>query len=274
MDPMTGTAVAPKFATWSAPGHSFGIEYSGAVLEQIRETAVDGYHRVPHGGVETGGILFGTHQENVVRIMAWRPVACEYAKGPSFLLSEKDEAALAEAIKSWRGDAELARLEPIGWYRAHTRSEVLLSDADLTFFNRFFPQPWQVGLIVRPASFAPTRAGFFFREADRGIRAESSYLEFTLTPVGPAPAPASPQQRRAVEMVRREPDRAGGCRFGILAAEAFPPTLDAVRHGYGWPTADRLGWRGPIDWPCQKRIDRNRRPWRPDPGEPDRKSVV
>ena len=65
---MTGTAVRPEFATWSAPGHSLRIEYSAEVLEQIRETAVDGYHRVPHGGVETGGILFGTHEEDTVRI--------------------------------------------------------------------------------------------------------------------------------------------------------------------------------------------------------------
>jgi proteasome lid subunit RPN8/RPN11 len=138
---MTGTAVASKFATWSAPGHAFRIEYSTAVLEQIREIAVDGYHRVPHGGVETGGILFGTHQEE--RRCASRPgaIVCEYAKGPSFLLSEKDEAALAEALESWRGDADLAGLEPVGWYRAHTRSEVLLSDADLAFFNKFFRSP-------------------------------------------------------------------------------------------------------------------------------------
>jgi proteasome lid subunit RPN8/RPN11 len=175
--------MATKFETWSAPGHSFRIEYSAVALDEIRQEAVDGYHRVPHGGVETGGILFGTHEEAVVRIQAWRPIVCEYAKGPSFALSEKEEAALAEALKSWGGDAALADLEPVGWYRAHTRSEVLLSDADLAFFNRFFPQPWQAGLIVRPTSFAPTRAGFFFREVDGGIRAESSYHEFTLMPV-------------------------------------------------------------------------------------------
>jgi hypothetical protein len=41
-----------------------------------------------------------------------------------------------------------------------------------------------------PASFAPARAGFFLREADGVIRAHSSYLEFTLTPVaGPAQSP-------------------------------------------------------------------------------------
>jgi proteasome lid subunit RPN8/RPN11 len=203
---MTGTAAAQKFAAWSAPGHPLRIEYHTVVLEQIRQTAVEGYHRVPHGGVETGGILFGTHQKSVVRIKAWRAIDCEYAKGPSFLLSEQDEAALAEALKPRRGDGERARLEPVGWYRAHTRSEILLSDADLAFFNRFFPQPWQVGLIVRPASFAASRAGFFFREADGSIRTQSSYRELILTPVAIAepatakvavaqavPAPATPQ---------------------------------------------------------------------------------
>ena len=175
--------MATKFETWSAAGQSFRIEYSAVVLDEIRQTAVDGYHRVPHGGVETGGILFGTHHEDVLRIQAWRPIACEYSKGPSFLLSEKEEAALTEALQSGPGSAELAGLEPIGWYRAHTRSEVFLSDTDLAFFDRFFPQPWQAGLIVRPTSFAPTRAGFFFREADGGIRAQSSYHEFTLMPL-------------------------------------------------------------------------------------------
>ncbi len=194
---MTGTAAARKFETWSAPGHSFRIEYSDAVLDQIRETAVEGYHRVPHGGVETGGVLFGKHGKSGVRIAAWRPIACEYAKGPSFLLSDKDEAALSDALQSWSEVEDLAGLEPVGWYRAHTRSEILLADADLTFFNRFFPQPWQVGLIVRPASFAPARAGFFFREPGGGIRTESSYREFVMVPLPPAPpippTPETPQ---------------------------------------------------------------------------------
>jgi proteasome lid subunit RPN8/RPN11 len=192
---MTGTVESSKFATWSTPGHDLRIEYSGVVLGEIRETAVEGYHSVPHGGVETGGILFGTHQKTLVCIQAWRPIACEYASGPSFALSEKDEAALADALEAFHGDAELAGMEPVGWYRSHTRSEILLSDADLTFFNRFFAQPWQVCLIVRPGSFTATRAGFFFREADGGIRAQSSYREFTLATgagAGAGTAPAAP----------------------------------------------------------------------------------
>ena len=180
---MIETAAASNVAVWNVPGHAIQIEYSAAVLEQIRLTAVDGYHQVPHGGVETGGILFGVDQENVVRITAWRPIHCEYAKGPSFTLSERDEAALGRALMSFRADPELASLVPVGWYRSHTRSEILLSDGDLAFFNRFFPQSWQIGLIVRPGSFAPTRAGFFFREANGDIRVQSSYREFMVAPV-------------------------------------------------------------------------------------------
>jgi len=180
---MIETAAASNVAVWSVPGHAIQIEYSAAVLEQIRMTAVDGYHLVPHGGVETGGILFGVHQENVVRITAWRPIHCEYAKGPSFTLSERDETALGRALMSFRAEPELASLVPVGWYRSHTRSEILLSDGDLVFFNRFFPQSWQIGLIVRPGSFAPTRAGFFFREANGDIRVQSSYREFMVAPV-------------------------------------------------------------------------------------------
>jgi proteasome lid subunit RPN8/RPN11 len=215
--------MATNFETWSAPGHPFRIEYSAVLLDEIRQTAVDGYHRVPHGGVETGGILFGTHEEAVVRIQAWRPIACEYAKGPSFLLSEKEEATLAEALQSWRGDAEAAGLEPIGWYRAHTRSEVFLSDADLAFFNRFFPQPWEVGLIVRPTSFAPARAGFFFREADGGIHAQSSYAEFTLMPMAMEQAAVDHAAEEAPAIEKAAPGAALPNAARVVAAAPEPP---------------------------------------------------
>lgn len=188
---MAGAVVSPDFGIWNAPGHSITIKYSAEVMDQIRSAAVDGYHKVRHGGLETGGILFGGHEPDVVRVLAWRPIACEHAKGPSFTLSEADETALAAALQSWRNDPELAALEPVGWYHSHTRSEIFLSESDLEFFSRFFPQPWQIALVVRPASFVLVRAGFFFREADGRIHAESSYGEFPLTSARLAePAPA------------------------------------------------------------------------------------
>ena len=129
------------------------------------------------GGVESAASSWHRIRKSGVRIGLSRPIECKVPKGTSFYFPTQEEAALAETLKAWRGDAELAKMEPVGWYRAHTRSEILLSDADLVFYTRFFPQSWQVGLIVRPASFAATRGGFFFREPDGSIRTQSSYRE-------------------------------------------------------------------------------------------------
>ena len=71
-------------------------------------------------------------------------------------------------------------MEPVGYYHSHTREQICMSDDDMQLFNRFFPLPWQVALVVRPANLAPARAGFFFREPAGTVRTESSYREFQL----------------------------------------------------------------------------------------------
>jgi len=149
-------------------------------MEEIRRAAVDGYQRMRHGGIEVGGVLFGSRRVGAVRIEAVRPIACEYASGPRFVLSARDEAALGELLRASRQDSDLAGLDPVGWYHSHTRSDISLSAGDLELFNRFFPQPWQIALVVRPAVLTPSRAGFFFREAGGAIRADSSCREFLL----------------------------------------------------------------------------------------------
>src|SRR5581483_1845375 len=61
--------------------------------------------------------------------------------------------------------------------------EIFLSEADQEIHNRFFPEPWQVALVLKPHTFHPMRAGFFFREEDGSIRADVTYREFTLEPL-------------------------------------------------------------------------------------------
>jgi proteasome lid subunit RPN8/RPN11 len=236
IDTMAGMAAASNFEIWSVPGQPVRVEYSAAVLDEIRRAAVDGYHRVPHGGVETGGILFGTRQKNGVRISAWRPLTCEYTKGPSFVLSEAEELALPGKIQEWGSSAELAGLEPVGWYRAHNRSEILLSEVDLNFFHRFFPEAWQIGLIVRPAAFAPTRAGFFFRESGGDIRTQSSYREFVLAPVQsnvpldvPADEPAAVAAPKAIGAAVSAPVPRVGNGESQTSARPEPSALEEYR---------------------------------------------
>jgi proteasome lid subunit RPN8/RPN11 len=173
-------ATTQEFGYWAAGPRNLEIEYSNAALDEIRMRAAEGHQRMRHGGVEVGGVLFGTHDEGTVRILAMRPIECGYANGPRFILSDQDETALANLLESCAGDPDLAGLEPVGWYHSHTREEIHLSLADVRLFDRFFPQAWQVALVVRPANLTPTRAGFFFREADGKLRTASSYCEFHL----------------------------------------------------------------------------------------------
>jgi proteasome lid subunit RPN8/RPN11 len=167
-------AATQEFGSCVAGQRDLAIEYSNAVLDEIRIRAAEGYQRMRHGGVEVGGVLFGTHSESSVRILAVRPIVCDYSNGPRFMLSAQDEMGLAELLQTCGDDPALAGLEPAGWYHSHTREGICLTEGDVRLFDRFFPLAWQVALVVRPASLAPTRAGFFCREADGALRTEGA----------------------------------------------------------------------------------------------------
>jgi proteasome lid subunit RPN8/RPN11 len=177
---------AAGLSTWNPPECHFPIEYEPRALDDIRLAVVDAFFSLPRGGAEIGGVLFGKWNNERLTITDYAALDCEHAFGPSFTLSPRDETRLSELLAASNGNA----LRPVGWYHSHTRSEIFLSDADREIHRRFFPEPWQVALVLKPHTFLPTRAGFFFRERDGGIRAEASYQEFALTPLQVKPAPS------------------------------------------------------------------------------------
>jgi proteasome lid subunit RPN8/RPN11 len=176
---MAAENVDSEFRSWGVEGHAIEIEFAVAALEEVCANAVDGLFRFRHGGMEVGGVLFGTADGDRIRILTYRPLECEYAFGPRFVLSERDRAALKELLYAPRREPELRGLEPVGWYHSHTRSGVELSPRDLEIYDSYFPQRWQVALVIRPDNYGPARAGFFFRERTGAVHGEYSYEEFT-----------------------------------------------------------------------------------------------
>ena len=172
---------------WSAPECPFQIEYSTRVLDDIRLAVVDGFFSLPRGGAEIGGILLGKRDGDRISITGYEALDCEHAMGPSFTLSPRDQTHLAELTA--KAERNPAGHQPVGWYHSHTRSEIFLSDTDQDIHKRYFPEPWQVALVLRPHTFEPTRGGFFFREADGSMRGAASYQEFVLDPLPLRPAP-------------------------------------------------------------------------------------
>jgi len=178
-----------SFGTWSAPEIPLTVEYGLDAMEEIRASACDGLQQLAHGGLEVGGVLFGSRNGNTVRILKWRPIACEHTEGPTLRLSARDRIGLARQIEVAKSDPELAGLQPLGWFLSHCRSDIFLNAAELEIYNGFFEAPWQVTLVIRPARLGTARAGFFARQADGALRSESSYLDFNVEPMHRAAAP-------------------------------------------------------------------------------------
>jgi hypothetical protein len=147
------------YCKWPFQPLSMEVVCTNNVLETIRVEAVDGFNRLSHGGLETGGILFGRQTERSVQILACQPLECEHKTGPSFVLSEKDELALQAALSGHQLDA----LQPVGLYMVHSRRGFSLAESDRRIMDRYFPEPWQMALLLMPAKLGPTRAGFFVR---------------------------------------------------------------------------------------------------------------
>jgi hypothetical protein len=215
-----------KFASWTVAESPITIEYSLIVIEEIRHAVAEGFQRLSRGGIEVGGILYGTRDGRTVRVLAMRPIACEHARGPAFLLSDKDRMSLNQQLTADAEDPHLEGLMSVGWFLSHTRSEITLSDSDLELYSIFFPAPWQVTLVVRPGRAGSMRAGFFVREADGTVKSESSYLEFNFPDrlAGVLDrAPSSRGERGDRERVQ------GERRLNVMPrAEAFQSSVGAV----------------------------------------------
>jgi hypothetical protein len=216
-----------KFGSWSVAESPISIEYSLVVIEEIRHEVAEGFQRLSRGGIEVGGVLYGTRDGRTVRVLAMRPVACEHARGPAFLLSDKDRVALNEQLLRDKDEPNLEGLISVGWFLSHTRSEIVLTDSDLEIYSIFFPAPWQVTLVIRPGRGGSMRAGFFVREADGTVRAEPSYLEFNfpdrlagVLDRAPERPPRERPVRKTPSFYREDAEPSAGTAAGTTGAAA------------------------------------------------------
>jgi len=216
LNPPMNPAPDVKFGLWAVPESPITIEYSLVIIEEIRHEVAEGYQRLSRGGIEVGGVLYGSYEGNTVRVLGMRPIACEHARGPGFVFSDKDRMALHEQLLRDKQDPHLAGFVSVGWFLSHTRSEILLSESDQEIYSIFFPSPWQVTMVVRPGRGGNMRAGFFVRDAQGSLQCERSYQEFNFPDrlVGPfersaerLPRADRPERRMAAPHVPFPPVR-------------------------------------------------------------------
>jgi proteasome lid subunit RPN8/RPN11 len=113
---------------------------------------------------EVGGVLVGqwrVDRENKKQfIVAEAALPARHTRqGSAFLTFTQDTLVTLHQEQEERYPGKRI----IGWFHTHPRMGVFLSDYDIWLHKHFFPELWQVALVIEP--FAQT-GGFFVRTGD------------------------------------------------------------------------------------------------------------
>jgi hypothetical protein len=227
------------YHVWEPPGKPVRIEIDLDVIDRMQLEVMRGFGLVPRRGAEVGGLLLGTSEYGErlrVRIEDFEPVPCEYRNGPSYSLSANDVANLEEALARWHPTPE-RRIYVVGYYRSHTRDgSVSLGSEDGDLIKKYFGDPSQVYLLVKPFAAKVSTGGFFFQENGE-LRGEATCLEFPFrrkelqatAVLVERPANEPPQGAAAPSLLR---PRGGGRAFEEMGrgAAAEPPGVSPFAH--------------------------------------------
>lgn len=157
---------ASSYFLWQVPGKPVAVRLHLDVVDRLGAEVMRGFGAVPKRGAEVGGILLGSIEPGevtIVKVEDFEAVPCRYSRGPSYLLSEADRAQFEEALNRWQGDS-FGTAVAVGFFRSHTREGLGLAEEDLELLNRYFRDPAQVALLVKPFATKASIAGFFVRE--------------------------------------------------------------------------------------------------------------
>jgi hypothetical protein len=141
------------YATRTDPKTGVTVEYSLPVLHEIDFVVNEGFRRIPHGGIENGGLLIGEVLTGGFRIDSFQPIECSHAFGPSFLLSNADIEKLAAQIGSQRAG------QVVGWFISHSRSKLVMTEHEASLVERLFPARC-LTMLVKPEKFKATEFAF------------------------------------------------------------------------------------------------------------------
>ncbi len=133
---------------WTYDSRKFTIHFAPEVMERLSSESWMAFKRVPHRGLEIGGILLGRRVceggSTTFWIDGFEIVESEHKSGPSYVLSESDWSTLQAALIK-NGEAS------IGIYRSNTRSErPTLVEPDVQLFKRCFDAGEAVFLMLAP----------------------------------------------------------------------------------------------------------------------------
>jgi general secretion pathway protein A len=203
-----------------------------------------GYRRYPWGGVESGGVLFGTRDETGIQIYSHRLIECEHEFGPAFELSDKDLPGLERMLAKAVPEEEQRGYVLLGWYHSVSSRDLGLTLEARRFHERFLPEDWQVCMVLRRSKQDPLGVSFFLPNSSGTLESISQPREFAIEnfkiresdfpnvdPPSTPPAPSAPPVDRtdsglAPVVVMPSPVHATPAPVPLASPEAEAPPSD------------------------------------------------
>jgi proteasome lid subunit RPN8/RPN11 len=164
MQPCANVKPLENSRRWASPYDGDGIQPAVSVFLNHAAYIRVSIHSCSSDTVEVGGVLVGdwcvdeeTAEEFV--IVKHALPARHTLQGSVYLTFTHDSLVdLHDQIeKRFEGE------RIVGWYHTHPRMGIFLSHYDTWLHKYFFPEPWQIALVVEPHA---SLGGFFIRQQD------------------------------------------------------------------------------------------------------------
>ena len=232
---MIKSAADSILGVWNAPEVPLRVEYPLDIMEELRGLVCDDLQRLSRGGADAAGLLFGVTRVPVVRILTWRPISRGSIEDQAARVALHDRAELVRVLSGAATDSDIHGMEPLGWFVSRTQGGTGLTVPEVELFNNFFPNPWQVTLLLRRAPGGTARAGFFVRESSGFLRTDASYRELLIQPLrrmpkplvlGAPPPEVPPVQEPTQRLARMEQSRSAAIQS--VEAMSFAPEAAGV----------------------------------------------
>ena len=185
---MIKSAADSILGVWNAPEVPVRVEYPLDIMEELRDLVCNDLQRLARGGTDAAGLLFGVTRGPVIRILTWRPISRSIEEQAA-RLALHDRAELVRVLSGAATDPAMHGMEPLGWFVSRIQGGTALTAPEVELYNNFFPNPWQVTLLLRRAPGGTARAGFFVRESGGFLKPDASYRELLIQPLRRMPKP-------------------------------------------------------------------------------------
>jgi hypothetical protein len=187
MDP-----VGVDYFDWNPPGSPISIHMHLSAMEGIAQDVVEGFGNLPRRGLEVGGLLLGRvlgGSRPTAWIERYQPIECSHRFGPQFILDGYDTAALEDAAARILEGGEVS---VVGFYRSHTRPGFQLESSDHDLIRRYFSDPSDLVLLIKPVTLSNVSGQFFAWDAVNGAQPAGDEFPFGVQVATSRTRPAPP----------------------------------------------------------------------------------